>query len=131
GAARVDHVRAEDAIGRRGIWGRVAGMVGKHPRRTWVTTFVVLAACAAFVPTFEAKGVTQSDLFLTTVDSVTGQEVLARHFPAGSGSPVEIVAPQGKADPVVQVLGTVEGGQTPRIGNVPGQPPKVVEGQGL
>ncbi|HEU4331345.1 MAG TPA: MMPL family transporter, partial [Lapillicoccus sp.] len=128
---RVDHVHAEDAVGRRGVWGRVAGMVGKHPRRTWVATFVVLAACAAFVPTFEAKGVTQSDLFLTTVDSVTGQEVLAKHFPAGSGSPVEIVTPQAKADQVVQVLGTIDGVANPQIGNIPGQPPKVVDGQVL
>jgi RND superfamily putative drug exporter len=131
GTPRVDHVHAEDSIGRCGIWGRVAGMVGAHPRRTWVATFVVLAACAAFVPTFEAKGVTQSDLFLTTVDSVTGQEVLGRHFPAGSGSPVQIVAPQGKADQVVQVLGTIQGVQNPQVGNIPGQPPKVVDGQVL
>ena len=131
GTPRVDHVHAEDSIGRRGIWGRVAGMVRAHPRRTWVLTFVVLAACAAFVPTFEAKGVTQSDLFLTTVDSVTGQEVLGRHFPAGSGSPVQIVAPQAKADQVVQVLGTIEGVQNPQVGNIPGQPPKVVDGQVL
>ena len=131
GTPRVDHVHAEDAVGRRGVWGRVAGMVGKHPRRTWVATFVVLAACAAFVPTFEAKGVTQSDLFLTTVDSVTGQEVLAKHFPAGSGSPVEIVTPQAKADQVVQVLGTIDGVANPQIGNIPGQPPKVVDGQVL
>jgi RND superfamily putative drug exporter len=131
GTPRVDHVHAEDSIGRRGIWGRVAGMVGAHPRRTWVVTFVVLAACAAFVPTFEAKGVTQSDLFLTTVDSVTGQEVLGRHFPAGSGSPVQIVAPQGKADQVVQVLGTIEGVQNPQVGSVPGQPPMVIDGQVL
>ena len=106
-------------------------MIGAHARRTWIVTFVLLAACAAFVPTFEAKGVTQSDLFLTTVDSVTGQEVLARHFPAGSGSPVQIVTPEGKADQVVQVLGTIDGVQNPQVGLVPGQPPTVVDGQVL
>jgi len=106
-------------------------MIGAHARRTWIITFVLLAACAAFVPTFEAKGVTQSDLFLTTVDSVTGQEVLARHFPAGSGSPVQIITPEGKADQVVQVLGTIDGVQSPQVGLVPGQPPKVVDGQVL
>jgi len=131
GIPQVDHAHAEDSIGRRGIWGRVAGMIGAHARRTWIITFVLLAACAAFVPTFEAKGVTQSDLFLTTVDSVTGQEVLARHFPAGSGSPVQIIAPEGKADQVVQVLGTIDGVQSPQVGLVPGQPPKVVDGQVL
>src|SRR6476646_2728887 len=131
GIPQVDHAHAEDSIGRRGIWGRVAGMVGAHARRTWIVTFVVLAACAAFVPTIEAKGVTQSDLFLTTVDSVTGQEVLARHFPAGSGSPVQIITPERKADQVVQVLGTIDGVQSPQVGLVPGQPPKVVDGQVL
>ena len=131
GIPQVDHAHAEDSIGRRGIWGRVARMIGAHARRTWIVTFVLLAACAAFVPTFEAKGVTQSDLFLTTVDSVTGQEVLARHFPAGSGSPVQIIAPQGKADQVVQVLGTIDGVQSPQVGLVPGQPPTVVDGQVL
>jgi RND superfamily putative drug exporter len=127
----LDHVRAEDAVGRRGVWGRVAGVVGAHPRRTWVITFVALAASAAFVPTFAGKGVTQSDLFLTTVDSVTGQEVLGRHFPAGSGSPVQIVTPEDKADQVVQLAGTVPGVSNAAVGTTPGQPPKVTDGKVL
>ncbi|MEO8829588.1 MMPL family transporter [Lapillicoccus sp.] len=125
---RVDHA-VNDGVTQKGVWGRVARMVGAHPRRTWVATFVLLAACAAFVPTFQAKGVTQSALFLTSVDSVTGQEVLAKHFPAGSGSPVQIVAPQAQAQQVVRVLGTVDGVRDPVIGTTPGQPPKVVDGQ--
>jgi RND superfamily putative drug exporter len=129
GTPRVDHAHAEDAVGRTGVWGRVAGMVGAHPRRTWVVTLLLLAACAAFVPTLNAKGVTQSDLFLTQVDSVTGQEVLARHFPAGSGSPLQVITPQDKAQQVVQVLSGVDGLRDPVIGTVPGQPPKVVDGK--
>ncbi|WP_411284396.1 MMPL family transporter [Lapillicoccus sp.] len=125
---RVDHVHAEDALGRSGVWGRVAGLVGTHPRRTWVLTFAALAVCAAFVPTYAAKGVTQSDLFLTRVDSVTGQEVLARHFPAGSGSPVQIVTPVAEVDRVVALVGTVAGVRDPFVGEAPGQPPKVVDG---
>ncbi|MEP6798743.1 MAG: MMPL family transporter [Lapillicoccus sp.] len=125
---RVDHAHAEDALGRHGLWGRVAGLVGTHPRRTWVLTFVALGACAAFVPTLSAKGVTQSDLFLTTVDSVTGQKALAAHFPAGSGSPVVILSPQAKATQVVQVIKAVPGLSDPVIGGTPGQPPKVVDG---
>ena len=65
----------------RGIWGRVARLVGAHPRRVWVVTAVVMVALAGFATTFRASGVSTSDLFLTKVDSVTGQEVLARHFP--------------------------------------------------
>ncbi|MEW1955335.1 MMPL family transporter [Terrabacter sp. NPDC080008] len=126
---RVDHVHSADAVGTRGIWGRVAGMVGRRPRRTWVITLLALLACAAFLPTLNARGVAQSDLFLTKVDSVTGQEVLAKHFPAGSGSPVQIAAPQDKADAVVQVLGSTPGVSNPQVGLAPGQPPKVVDGQ--
>jgi len=128
-APRVDHVHAEDAVGRSGLWGRVAAVVGAHPRRTWTVTLVALLGFAAFVPTFEAKGVTQSDFFLTRVDSVAGQETLVRHYPAGSGSPVQIVTPQDKAAQVVQVLGTVSGVRDPFIGEVPGLSPKVVDGR--
>jgi len=128
-APRVDHVRAEDAVCRSGLWGRVASLVGAHPRRTWVLTLVALLGLAAFVPTFQAKGVTQSDFFLTRVDSVAGQEILVRHYPAGSGSPVQIVTPQDKAAQVVQVLGTVTGVRDPFVGETPGAPPKVVEGR--
>ena len=101
---RVDHVHAEDAVGTRGVWGRVAALVGRHPRRTWVVTLLALLVLGGFVPTFRAEGVTQSQLFLNKVESVTGQEVLARHFPAGSGSPVEVVVAQDRADQVVATL---------------------------
>src|SRR6476620_1265199 len=30
---RLDHVHAQDKIGTRGLWGRVASMVGEHPRQ--------------------------------------------------------------------------------------------------
>ena len=53
---RVDHVHAEDAVGTRGVWGRVAGLVGRHPRRTWVVTLLALLVLGGFVPTFRAEG---------------------------------------------------------------------------
>ena len=128
---RVDHVHAEDALGRRGIWGRVASMVGRHPRRTWVLTLVALLACAAFAPTLKADGITQSQTFLNKVESVSGQEALARHFPAGSGSPVQIIAPQAKAEAALAVTTSVEGVASAFVGESPGTPPKVVDGNVL
>jgi putative drug exporter of the RND superfamily len=128
---RVDHVHAEDSVGRRGIWGRVAATVGRHPRRTWVTTLVVLLACAAFVPTLKAGGVTQSQLFLNKVESVTGQEVLARHFPAGSGSPVDIIAPEAKVAQALAEAKSVNGVASAFVGQAAGIPPKVVDGNVL
>lgn len=128
---RVDHVHAEDSVGRRGIWGRVAGMVGRHPRRTWVVTLVALLAAAAFAPTLKADGITQSQVFLNKVESVTGQEVLAEHFPAGSGSPVQIIAPQAKAEQVLATVKSVGGVASAFVGEAPGVPPKVVDGNVL
>lgn len=125
---RLDHVHAQDKIGTRGLWGRVASMVGQHPRRTWVLTLAGLLAAAAFLPTLKAEGITQSQIFLNEVESVTGQEVLAKHFPAGSGSPVQVVAPQAKASEVVAVLSREQGVNDPYAGLVPGAPPKVVDG---
>ncbi len=128
---KIDHVHAEDSVGRRGIWGRVAGMVGQHPRRTWVVTLVALLACAAFAPTLKADGITQSQVFLNKVESVTGQEVLAEHFPAGSGSPVQIIAPEAKADQVLAKVKSVRGVASAFVGEAPGVPPKVVDGNVL
>ncbi|HZW44353.1 MAG TPA: MMPL family transporter [Dermatophilaceae bacterium] len=128
---RVDHVHAEDSVGRRGIWGRVAAVVGRHPRRTWVLTLVALLACASFAPTLKADGITQSQIFLNKVESVTGQEILAKHFPAGSGSPVQIIAPQAKAEQVLAEVKSVSGVASAFVGETPGVPPKVVDGEVL
>jgi len=128
---RVDHRHAQDAMGRRGVWGRVAAVVGRHPRRTWVLTLAALLACAAFAPTLKADGITQSQLFLNKVESVTGQEVLARHFPAGSGSPVQVVVPQSEAASVLARAQSVPGVASAFVGETPGAPPKVVDGMVL
>jgi putative drug exporter of the RND superfamily len=128
---RVDHVHAEDSVGRRGIWGRVAAMVGRHPRRTWVLTLVALLACVSFAPTLKANGITQSQLFLNKVESVAGQQVLARHFPAGSGSPVQIIAPQVKAGQALGVVRSVAGIASAFLGQTPGVPARVVDGKVL
>jgi RND superfamily putative drug exporter len=105
-----------------GVWARVARRVGAHPRAWWAGTAVLLLIGAAFVPQLKASGVAQSDLFLTTVDSVTGQDVLTRHFPGGTGSPTIVlsntaqageVARAAKVDGVVQTApAATAGGRT-------------------
>ena len=106
---RVDHVHRADALNRRRGWGFIARVVGRRPRATWVVTGLLLLAAASQLPTLKADGIAQSDLFLTKVDAVTGQEVLARHFDAGSGSPMVVLAPQAQAQQVVQRLSTEAG----------------------
>jgi RND superfamily putative drug exporter len=84
-----------------GMWGWIARQVGARPRLIWVVTTVVLLVGVAFVPQLKANGTAQTDLFLSDVDSVRGQEVLSAHFPGGSGSPTVIIA---KASATQQVL---------------------------
>ncbi|MDT0214788.1 MMPL family transporter [Rothia sp. ARF10] len=124
-APRVDHHHAEDAVGTRSLWGRVSGLVGRHPRRTWVVTLAVLLAAAAFAPTFRAEGVTIEDTFLVATDSVDAQEALERHFAAGAGSPVQVVVPEARAEDVRSALEDDPGIESAWIGvqpPIPGQP---------
>jgi RND superfamily putative drug exporter len=135
----VDHEHSTDAVGERGVWGRVAGLVGRRPRTVWVVTALCLAGAAAFVPTFQASGVSQTDTFRTQVDSVVGQRVLSRHFPGGSGSPAVIIAPQDSVDAVLDVARSTDG--VAQVSVLPAEsgaeggpgagsgPPKVVDGR--
>lgn len=124
---------------RRGIWGVVADAVARRPRRIWVITLLVLAACCLAVPTLNASGTSQTDVFLTDVDSIAGQEQLVEHFPGGSGNPVVIIAPETATQDVLTALGAVGGVQpNPTIvsagppgppGAAPAAPPLVVDGR--
>jgi RND superfamily putative drug exporter len=128
---RLDHVHARDQVGGRKLWGRVSGLVGRRPRRVWMISALALLACAAFLPTFKASGISQEDLFLDKVESVTGQQELARHFDAGAGTPVQILTPAAQADQVVQTASKVDGVGTASASAAPGVPPKVVDGKVL
>jgi RND superfamily putative drug exporter len=128
----VDQVDDENNLANRFGWRRVAEAVGRHPRRTWVGVTIGLVVAAAFLPTLKVSGVAQSDIFLTKVDSVSGQELLAKHFDAGSGSPVLILSPEDKAQDVLAILGDEAGVTQPSLGltqGPPGAPPKVVDGK--
>ncbi len=94
---------------RSGVWGRVSGLLGRHPRRVWVVTAIALLAAAAWLPTLRATGTSESDVFLAQVDSVTGGEILAEHFDAGQTQPITVVAPEGDLGTVLDALGAVDG----------------------
>ena len=128
---RVDHLHAKDQVGGRKLWGRVSGLVGRSPRKVWAISALALLACGAFLPTFKAEGISQEELFLNKVESVTGQEELAKHFDAGAGTPVQILTPLDQADKVVQTAMKVDGVGTATASTAPGMPPKVVEGKVL
>ena len=123
-----------------GLWSKVAAGIGRRPRITWMVTVLLLGGFAAYSTQFEADGLSQTDSFVTKPDSVIGQEVLAKHFPAGEGNPTIIIAPAAKADEVLSELAAIDGVEEvqPLLNQpvVPGAPPtdftpKVVEDEVL
>ncbi|MCU1432842.1 MAG: hypothetical protein JWP95_1947 [Actinotalea sp.] len=130
----------EDLESRSGLWGRVSRLIGRHPRRVWLGTAALLLAASAFAPGLQAQGTGGGDVFLTAVDSATGQEVLAEHFDAGQVQPVTVVAEESAVDAVLEAVrdlpgvasaaAVTQGGGGGRPTN-PGAPALVVDGRVL
>jgi RND superfamily putative drug exporter len=111
GAASAKPVTDTEAatVAGHGLWSRVAAFVGRHDRPVWILTAVVLAAGAAFVPTLDAGGTGDADVFLTQVDSVDGEEVLTQHFDGVSAQPATVVVPEDDLDAVVEAAEATDG----------------------
>jgi putative drug exporter of the RND superfamily len=75
----------------RGLWARIGQRMARRPRVVWVVTAVVLGSLALGVTGLEANGLQGKDSFRTKPEAVTGEQVLARHFPAGAGNPVQVI----------------------------------------
>ncbi|MFI7573903.1 MMPL family transporter [Micromonospora sp. NPDC049497] len=132
---RPRHDRA-DPQAEHGIWSRVAGFVARRARPVWLVTAVLLAALALGLTQLGATTLGQTDLFTERTDSVAGQEVIARHYPAGTGSPATIFTTEGTARQVAEVARGVPGVAavrpvTAERAGPPEEnaPPKVVDGR--
>lgn len=108
---RVEESRSADGsaelrglAGVTGVWKRIGTLVARRPRLTWILALAVLVAGGLGTVQLQANGVPQTDLVLTATDSVAGQDALAEHFDAGSGSPVVVVTKEGSASAIVSAL---------------------------
>jgi len=88
----------------RGLWARIGRRMARRPRLVWLVTAVVLGSLALGVTQLEANGLQGKDSFRTDPEAVTGEAVLARHFPAGAGNPVQVI---GKAEAAGQLQSAV------------------------
>jgi RND superfamily putative drug exporter len=127
--------------GQKGLWRATGSLVSRRPRIVWVASVLLLLAGSAGVLQLKANGVPQTDVILSASNAVDGQDALARHFDAGSGSPAVVVANQGKAQEVLDIVKAADGvgeayllaqGSVPITG-APGAPiaPDVREGKVL
>ncbi|MGX1882150.1 MMPL family transporter [Streptomyces sp. NPDC055287] len=107
----------------RGFWARTGGRIARRPRATWAATALVLGVFALGLTQLRAEGISNADAFTGKPDSITGQEVQARYFPAGSGDPLVIVTDAGQARQVGETVARTSGVVPRSIAVPPGTKP--------
>nr|ANY57984.1 membrane protein [uncultured bacterium] len=75
-----------------GRWNRAAALISRRPRVIWAGTALVLVVLSLGVLRLDADGLSTTEMIIAKdTEAKVGQQVLADHFPAGSGSPVIVV----------------------------------------
>ncbi|WP_433147631.1 MMPL family transporter [Actinomadura nitritigenes] len=92
-----------------GIWSRVAGLVGRRSRLLWVTTGIVLIGLTFGLGSLKADGLSNAGQFTGRPDSIAGQEAVARHYPAGSGSPAVVIGKASESTQIAAVAARTQG----------------------
>ena len=92
-----------------GRWARVGTGIARRPRVVWVVTTLVLAALALGITGLKADGLSIADSFVGKPDSVVGAQVLAAHFPAGTGQPVVVIGAAQAGEELREVLAGTPG----------------------
>ncbi|MGP3948643.1 MMPL family transporter [Streptomyces sp. 7N604] len=104
----------------RGLWARTGNRISHRPRAVWSVTAVILAALSFGILALRAEGISNTDAFTEEQESIKGQEVSARYFPAGSGDPLVIVANADRAEQVGRAVAATPGVVPQSIGVPPG-----------
>ncbi|MFD7713264.1 MMPL family transporter [Streptomyces sp. NPDC059785] len=89
-----------------GLSARVGRRIARRPRVVWGATALALAVLSLGLTQLRAEGIGNADAFTGRPDSIAGQEVSARYFPAGSGDPLVIVCAEAQG---ARVRSTVAG----------------------
>lgn len=91
------------------LWARVGRRIGRAPRPTWVITGLILLALCGGLFSLNATGLKNSEQFYGKPAPVLGEELLDAHFPAGSGSPLDVIVGESHADAVAAAAEQVNG----------------------
>jgi|tagenome__1003787_1003787.scaffolds.fasta_scaffold20937799_1 RND superfamily putative drug exporter len=92
-----------------GVWARVASFIRPRPRAVWMGTTAALLAASLGLFALNATGLTQAEAFRGTPESVVGDQVASRHFPAAAGNPVYILTSAATADEVAHAVAATDG----------------------
>jgi putative drug exporter of the RND superfamily len=102
--AAIEH----DVADEHGLWRRIAGAVGRRPGAIWIGTAFALVVLTFGVGNLSV-GMPPDKSFTKEVGSVTGQHLIAAHFPGGTAAPAQIVATAGTAEQLTTAARTVPG----------------------
>ncbi|NEA62979.1 MMPL family transporter [Streptomyces sp. SID12488] len=104
----------------RGLWARMGRGIAVRPRMIWGITAAALIACSFGLMQLRAEGLSNADAFTDKPDSIVGQEVSARYFPAGSGDPLVVISNQAQAQQVGRAVAETRGVVPTSLGLPPG-----------
>lgn len=93
-----------DPTPQKGIWARVPRFVERRARPIWIVSVLVMLVASVGVLQLKADGVPQSELVLGGSEARTGQELLAEHFPGGSGSPISVVTAESQLEQIAEFM---------------------------
>jgi putative drug exporter of the RND superfamily len=94
---------------RTGFWAKTGRLIDRRPRAVWAVTVLALGVGSLGLLNLHAGVLSNQDSFIGKPSSVVGAEVLSRHFPAGSGQPVDVVASASQAAAVRQAFESTPG----------------------
>ncbi len=93
----------------RGPWARIGQRIARRPRSIWILTAVILAVFSLGLIGFRFGTLTQAQSYRGTPSAVAGEKVLAAHFPAGSGQPVQVIGKATAVAPLRAALASTKG----------------------
>ena len=131
---RVDRVQSSSKYSQSSkLWTWVATLVEKKHRQLWIGLSLILIIISIIgLPQIKANGVSQSQSILGHSRAVTGQNILGNYFPAGTGSPINIIVPLKDSSKVISYLsGQSQLSSVKLFSVVANHQPKVVNGNEL
>lgn len=99
---------------RTGPWSRIGRFVVRRPVAVLLASALALGTLAAGTSSI-STGLSETEQFRDRVESIEGQELLARSFPAGASQPTVVVGAVDRSDDLVRAASEVPGTATAEI----------------
>nr|MDT0659562.1 MMPL family transporter [Micromonospora sp. DSM 115978] len=99
---------------RTGIWARVGRLVDRRPRAVLAGALILLAVLAAGL--YDARlGLSKTEQFRVSAESIDGLATLSRYFPAGAADPTVLIAREGQEAPTLAAAEATPGVASARV----------------